>query len=335
MNKRVLNITVSIIVAALFIWLAVRGIDLSELWLQMQQVTFYWVPVFVIIILVSHYLRAERWRLLLKKHEREIPRSTLFAGVMTGYFVNIFVPRLGEISRPVYVAKKLQLNSGNLIGTIVIERLVDVCTMLLLAGVVAVVLTHEFGVLEAMFGLDQVNRAVYLLVPVVLIACLLLFWGIYKLLLSFESKNVVENQFLLKLLSGLRSFSDGVNSLRYVNNWPVFLLLTAGIWTGYILMAYFPFAMLNLGESYSLGINEAVVLTIVSSVGVSIPTPAGIGSYHLLIQQSMWLLYNVPLRTGLTYATVVHAVTILCVLAITPVTLWWDKYHTLTRDSIR
>lgn len=331
MNKRVLNIAVSIIVAALFIWLAIRTIDLSDLWQQMQQVTFYWLPAFFIIIVISHYLRAERWRLLLKMRERDIPRSTLFAGVMTGYFVNIFLPRVGEISRPVYVARKMKLNSGNLIGTIVIERFVDVCSMLLLAAAAAVVLTHEFGMLEAMFGLDHLSRAVYLLIPAVLIACLLLFWAIYKALLLLESKKIIENQLLLKLIAALRSFTEGVNSLRNVNNWPVFILLTAGIWTGYILMAYFPFAMLNLGELYSLGLNEAVVLTIVSSVGVSIPTPAGIGSYHLLIQQSMWLLYDVPLGTGLTYATVVHAVTIISVLAITPVTLWWDKYHTLTR----
>lgn len=330
MNKRVLNIAVSIIVAALFIWLAVRNIDLSDLWSQMQLVTFYWLPVFVIILLASHYLRAERWRLLLKKHERDIPRSTLFAGVMTGYFVNVFVPRLGEISRPVYVAKKQKISSGNLIGTIVIERLVDVCTMFLLIGFVAIYLSRDFGALEEMLGLDQWSRAIYLLVPVALIVSLLLFWGIYKLLLWMESRKVVKNRLLVQFLTTLRSFSDGMNSLRNVNNWPVFALLTAGIWTGYVLMAYFPFAMLNLGELYGLGINDAVVLTIVSSVGVSIPTPAGIGSYHLLIQQSMWLLYDVPLGTALTYATVVHAVTILCVLAITPVTLWWDKYHTLT-----
>lgn len=93
--------------------------------------------------------------------------------------------------------------------------------------------------------------------------------------------------------------------------------------------------MLNLSEFYDLTLQSAIVLTVVSSIGVSIPTPAGIGSYHLLMQQSMWLLYGVPLATGLTFATIAHAVTIILILIIGPLTLWFDKYYTLRTDSNR
>lgn len=335
MNKRSLNIIVSIIVAGLFIWLAVRSVDMGDLWTQIQTVTFYWLPAFIVVLFLSHLLRAERWRLLLKKEQRNIPRSTLFAGVMLGYMLNNVVPRLGEVSRPVYVAKKHDLSSGNMLGTIVMERIIDVCTMLLLMIFIAVYISSDFGVLEQLFGIESWSIYTYLIIPAII---LLLIGGIiafYKLLVWIDSKQMISNPLLQKMIKMSRSFGEGMVSIKHVDNWPMFLLLTAGIWIGYIAMTYIPFYMLNLQELFGLTPADAIVLTLVSSIGVSIPTPAGIGSYHLLIQQSMWLLYSVPLVTALTYATIAHAASVLLVFIIAPLALWWDKYYTLKTADTR
>src|SRR5690625_5544109 len=96
----------------------------------MNSVTFYWLPFVIPVLVFRHYLRAERWKLFLPDPERKVLRSTLFAGVMLGYLVNYLVPRLGELSRPVYVARKNGLSPGKLIGTIVAEQIgrAHVCT---------------------------------------------------------------------------------------------------------------------------------------------------------------------------------------------------------------
>jgi uncharacterized membrane protein YbhN (UPF0104 family) len=101
MRIKALNITLSIAAALLFLWFAFRTIDIDELWQQILLVNYYWLPFFVVLLVFSHYLRAERWRLLLPDEFQHTERSTLFAGVMLGYVVNNIVPRLGEISRPV------------------------------------------------------------------------------------------------------------------------------------------------------------------------------------------------------------------------------------------
>ena len=128
------------------------------------------------------------------------------------------------------------------------------------------------------------------------------------------------------------SFSDGLVSMKKVKSWPMFIVLTAGIWSGYVLMTFIPFFMLDLQMEYGLTLFDAVILTVASSVGVTIPTPAGIGSYHLVMQQTMYLLFDVPPSSGLTYATVLHIVNFLVILMIAPLSLWWDKYYTLVRD---
>lgn len=336
MTKRALNVLLSLSVAALFIWLASRNVDPEEFSRQFSKVSFYWLPLFAGTLLFSHYLRAERWRLLLREEARpNISRSTLFAGVMFGYFMNSLVPRLGEVSRPVYVAKKEGLSSGNLLGTIVMERLVDVCSMLVLMGVVALTLSREFNLLEQLLGIGGWQWYTYLILPLILLGIGLTIWAFYKILIHIDETRDLSSPLLQKIVAAGRSFGEGMISIRNINNWPLFLLLTVGIWVGYISMTYIPFYMLDLQESYGLTLQAAMVLTVVSSVGVSIPTPAGIGSYHLLIQQSMWLLYSVPLATALTFATVAHAVTILLIFLIAPLALWFDKYHTLNNNGRR
>lgn len=336
MSKRVLNLVVSIIVAALFIWLAARNVDAAEFREQFSSVTFYWLPFFIVVMITSHFLRAERWRLFLHEDvKRSVPRSTLFAGVMFGYFMNSLLPRVGEVSRPVYVAKKRGLSSGNLLGTIVLERLIDVCSMLVLMGIVAMTLTAEFDLLEQLLGIESWRWYTYMILPVILVGIVATIWLFYRVLIYIDQNKEISNPLLKRIISATRSFGEGMVSIKNIKNWPAFLLLTAGIWIGYILMMYIPFSMLSLGEVYGLSLQSAMILTVVSSIGVSIPTPAGIGSYHLLIQQSMWLLFQVPLATALTFATVAHAVTIILIFIIGPLSLWFDKYYTLKSGNIR
>lgn len=336
MSKRTLNVALSLIVAALFIWLASRSVDPSEFKEQFSSVTFYWLPAFIIVLLISHYLRAERWRLLLKEEDQpNVPRSTLFAGVMFGYMMNNIIPRLGELSRPVYVAKKQGLSSGNLLGTIVLERLIDICSMMILMALVAILLSTDFELLEQLFGIDGWAWYTYLILPAILLFVVISIWFFYKILIYLDQKNSISNPILEKIVRAGRSFGEGMISIKHIKNWPAFLLLTAGIWIGYITMTYIPFWMLDLQSNFALTFQSAIVLTVVSSIGVSIPTPGGIGSYHLLMQQSMGLLYGVPLATALTFATVAHGTMMLLIFIIAPAALWFDKYHTLKSGNSR
>lgn len=332
MTKRSLQTLLSIVAAILFIWLAFRAVDLNELWMEMKQVTFYWLPFFIPVLLFSHYLRAERWRLFVAGPDKKVHRSTLFAGVMFGYLINNLVPRLGELSRPVYVAKKSGLSHGKLIGSIVAERLFDIFILLLLITATFAYFSGKPGTLDSLFGITDWSWYHYAILPAVILAGIGTILAFRMILLRAEKNGNIKSPVLSKLLDAGLSFSDGVVSLKKVNNWPLFILLTAGIWFGYVLMTFIPFHMLNLQMDYGLDLFDAVILTVASSVGVTIPTPAGIGSYHLAIQQTMYLLFDVPQSTGLTYATVLHIVNFLAILLLGPLSLWWDKYYTLVRD---
>lgn len=332
MNRRTVQTMVSLLAAILFIWLALRTVNPAELWQVMKSVTFYWLPLFIPVLIFSHYLRAERWKLFLPDPERKVFRSTLFAGVMLGYLVNYLVPRLGELSRPVYVARKNELSPGKLIGTIVAERLFDLFILLLLLAATFTYYAGQPGTLDALFGITEWNWYHYTIIPAVIAAGISALLAFRNLLIRAEKKGNIKSPLLSKLMDAGLSFSEGLVSLKRVKSWPMFVLLTAGIWSGYVLMTFIPFFMLDLQTHYGLNLFDAVILTVASSVGVTIPTPAGIGSYHLVMQQTLYLLFDVPPSSGLTYATVLHIVNFLVILMIAPLSLWWDKYYTLVRD---
>lgn len=245
MRVKTLNIIISVAVAAFFIWLALRNIELSELGLQIRIVTYYWLPFFVITLSLSHYLRAERWRLLLPE-ENKVSRVTLFAGVMLGYMMNTIIPRFGEISRPVYVARKEKVNTGNLVGTIVAERLFDLFVMFILCILAIFFLISDPLIIQSLFGIEKWTLFHYSIIPILFIVILSGIWGFYKIIFLADKQIEFQNPVLAKLVSFGKSFGEGMYSLNKVKNWPVFILLTIGIWMGYIIMTYLPFYMLNI-----------------------------------------------------------------------------------------
>ena len=120
-------------------------------------------------------------------------------------------------------------------------------------------------------------------------------------------------------------FKDGILSAREVKNWWLFVLYTILMWSCYTLMTYIPFWMFNMQDVYHLNLLDALVITVISAIGIAIPSPGGIGTYHYLVKQSLLVLFAVPAVTGLAYATITHASMVIFVAIITPIFLFFDK----------
>jgi uncharacterized membrane protein YbhN (UPF0104 family) len=335
--NRALKLIVSLGIAALFMWLAFRNVEFGEIIEAGKDMKWGWIPFFVVSTLTAHFIRAERWRMLFNDGLIPPKRWTLFTGVMFGYLTNIPFPRLGEVTRPIYVARNIGESNSRIIGTIVLERLIDVLSMLLIMAVVGITLVSDPEILSRLFGVDVTDPSVYTTVLLYLGAAgaLAIAGGYlsYRLVISWSTKEGRFGAFALKVREVSSSFFKGVLAVRSLKNWPLFVLYTALIWLFYILMMYIPFWMFDLQEVYTLTFTDAIVLTMVSAVGISIPTPGGVGSYHLFITYSLLVLYAIPESTGLAFATITHAATLLLVIATAPICLAIDKYVVLKEEA--
>lgn len=312
---------------------------LSEVWDYAQQITFYWVPPFGLTLLAGHFLRAERWRLLIEQDKEELRRSTLVAGVLTGYLLNIVGPRLGEVTRPVYVAKREGLSSSKLMGTIVLERIIDVATMLILLLVVSIYLITDLHLLRQIFGEQTVRMfsegfalSELLWVGGTLVLFGLGGWAGWALLRFLGRRFETVRPWVDRLRNAVRMFRDGILAARQVKRWGLFLVYTLLIWSCYTAMSWIPFWMFDMQSVYDLSLLDALVVTVISAIGIAIPSPGGIGTYHYFVKQTLLVLFAVPAVTGLAYATITHAATVLFVALFTPISLAIDKY-VVTREG--
>ena len=335
MNKAVKYI-VGIIFAAFFLWLSFSNVSFEELRKATKGMSWAWLIPFSMALTFSHYIRAERWRLLLGETTLDAHRTTLFAGVMFGYLINIPFPRLGEISRPMYVANQLGESNSKLVGTIVLERFIDVISMFIIMGLVAYFLLSDVDTLSRLFGMDladsQVYAALFLNIwPLILLGIGLIFlgWFIFKRLNKTSHKSI----WLFKMKEIIAQFVEGLLSIKKLQQPLLFVGYTALIWIGYIAMMYIPLWMFDLPLRFDLGWTDAAILTMASAIALSIPSPGGIGSYHYFISYSLGILYTVPEPTGLAFATITHAATMAMVILIAPAALAMDKFLLLQRES--
>lgn len=332
MVKRFLKISLALLLGGVFLWLAFRNVHLQEVWEYTQDIQFGWILPFAISAFCSHVFRAMRWRLLIEHDKKDLDRVTLISGVLVGYLMNIVGPRLGEVSRPMYVAKKEDLSTSKLMGTIVLERIFDVLVMVFLMGVVSVYLISDLDLLKQIFGDETIafltnesSLLTYVWALLFLLVVAFIGYLMIRFIVYLGTKFEVLRVWIDRAKRALVMFKDGILSARKVERWWLFLTYTLLIWFCYTLMTYIPFWMFDMQATYDLDMLDALVITVISAIGIAIPSPGGLGTYHYFVKQSLLVLYAVPGVTGIAYATVTHASMVIFVASITPIVLFIDK----------
>ena len=120
----------SILISLLFSFFAFQNFKLNDLLILLSEINYLIIFSGIILLLFSVYIRALRWQLLFNK--KNIKIKLLFDSELIGYFGNNILPlRLGEILRCVIVSKKTNLKKTYIFGTVVLERFLDMCGVLI------------------------------------------------------------------------------------------------------------------------------------------------------------------------------------------------------------
>ncbi|PSR03534.1 MAG: TIGR00374 family protein [Bacteroidetes bacterium QS_8_68_28] len=301
----------SFVLAGALLWLALRGVDLAKVARALRTADYRWLAPLVGLMLVSHLLRAWRWLLLLRATDappasRPATLRGAFYSVMVGYMVNYAAPRLGEAARTANLSARTRRPFSGVFGTVVVERLLDT---VVLAGALAstvFLLADQLGVLGERFltpALEQV-RAVplrrLLAVGAGLLATgALAVWGLRR---RAGWKNVWE----ARMRPVLASFKEGFLSLGRTGRPWALTVSTLGIWACYGLMAYLPLLVLGMARPYALSVWDGWCLMALGGIGIAVPSPGGIGSYHYITIQSLVWIFAVPKAPAASYAVLTH-----------------------------
>lgn len=303
--KAILQYIIILLVTGLLIWFSLRGLAgkegedkwqyLADTWHSADK---GWLWLMAGIAMISHLVRAERWRMLIGSAGHNASLSNSFLSLMVGYLVNLVIPRGGEVSR-CYNLYKLDKTPVEIsFGTVVVERVTDVICLLLLVAISFVVESEKLfafvGTLPLGEGKLSMGRSLLLggiiLVAIALVAMLVI------------RKNKKLQDFLKKTWLGFR---NGLLSIIKLRNKGTFIFYSILIWFLYFVMSYT--VIRAFPETGHLGMKAVLSLFAIGSIAMAAPLPGGTGSYHVLVPQGLVFLYNIPLADAVAFTFIFHA----------------------------
>lgn len=118
-------IWLGLIISAIFLYLAFRGINYQELWLTLQQINLWWILPGLALYFLAVLVRSLRWQFLLTPIKK-ISIATLFPIISIGYMGNnVFPLRMGEVLATVVLKRRENVSISGSLATIVVERIFD------------------------------------------------------------------------------------------------------------------------------------------------------------------------------------------------------------------
>jgi len=300
------NLILGILLSAVLVWLSVRGIRFQDVADGFRSIRYGYIAPALLGMLVMQVLRSWRWGLILKPLEAIRP-WTVFEVSNVGFLAITALPaRLGELVRPYLIAQKSGVRMTAALGTILVERVMDGMTVLLLA--MAALLWTPFppwlvrsGILfgTAMLGL----------------ILLMIFLSIRKEF-SLQAADVFLRRLPDRLAAPVRGmihhFIDGFRIVRDVR-----LLLQVGalslvIWIVDVAIIYVMFGAFSL----SLPATAALIVMVVLLIGIAIPTAPGfIGNWHYACIVGLGL-FGIPKAEALPFAVVYHFISVLLIAVL-------------------
>ena len=112
---------------------------------QAKTANYSWIVLSIVLAMVSHFIRAYRWKLFVKPMGFEISAFRSFLAVMIGYVSNLVLPRMGEVIKCGALKKMEGVPVSKSFGTIITERVIDLLFLVLLLGLTFLI---EYGRLK-------------------------------------------------------------------------------------------------------------------------------------------------------------------------------------------
>lgn len=258
--------------------------ELNKIKFCFQKANYFYIFLSLIISLFSYWARAYRWKYSLQHLGYQTNFKNDFMSVCVSYFMNLTIPRSGEITRAALLKKYENVPFDKGFGTIVAERIVDLILFLLFVGL-AFVLQFEklYNFIKEKIAFEKI--ILFGIVGLILGVIFLLIW-IYA---EWKIIKKIKNKF-----SGL---IEGMLSIVMMKDKWKYIFFSFLIWFSYLLMFYIP--IYALPETENIGFDIVIMGFIFGSLAVGF-TNGGLGAYPLAIAM-IFSLYGISNEIGTAF----------------------------------
>jgi len=282
-----------------FIWIFLRNLTAEqkqEILNSMGNANYWWIALAIPLGILSHFLRAIRWQMLIETMGYKPRKSNMFFAVMIGYFANLALPRLGEVSRCSILTKYENVPFQKSFGTVITERALDMMIFLFLFFLNLALQAERLSgyIDEKIYKPLQDKLHLNLDLSGAFAILMISFIVIFGIIFLVFRKQITTNSIYLKIKNIISGFVEGMKSLIKVRNIWLFGFYTFSIWALYMLMAYIVF--FSIPESSRLGLDAGLAVLVFGSIGMMV-VQGGIGIYPAIVAETL-VLYGVASAQG-------------------------------------
>lgn len=310
MNKKYIHLVIGLVIIALSLFYAFRGVKITELGNALLSVHYIYLIPAISLVILSYLLRAMRWRYFVSS-VKEVKTSDLFSPLMVGFMANMLPARAGEFIRAYLLSKKARISFSSSFATIFIERLFDLTLVLLLLVFVLVFMPEAFVSGDAATG-NQLLVKVKIFGMVSVSLCLFIF--LFSFLLQYKNNwtmKAVEvcvrpfpRKWGEKIIGLVHSFSEGLKIIRDRRGFFATASLTVLVWATFIFTYYPLYLAFGIAESLPV-ISSLIVLCLTVAIFITVaPTPGFLGSYHLACVTALHGIFGIQKAVALSYGIV-------------------------------
>jgi len=307
------RLLLGMLLAAGLLALFFRGIDWNALSQALRGARAVPLAGLVLVTLAVYSMRAWRWGDLLAPLGR-VGYADLFSATMVGFASGLLVPRAGELLRPWLISRRHPISTSAGFATIILERLIDLITVLALFALYLFVLPTPAAQIEGrLMDVIKLGGAATGVVALGLLAFLVALHsnaervvGAVERLLARAPRWVAE-----PLGRILKAFSEGLAVLRAP--FPHLAKIAAQSLVIWLLIGL-GFHLNHMAFDIDLPFQATFLLIAFLVVGVAIPTPGMVGGFHAFYLIALSQVFGVDRTAAAAAGIAAHALTNLPIL---------------------
>ena len=304
MDNKVKNIIQYIFwaaVAVVLVWFCVKAIDWKEFLAALRMCRWEYVAMSFVVGCVFIVVRGLRWHMLIKPLDPSITKTDVINAYGIGFIANLVLPKLGEAIKIGYIVKdsgkgadgKRHLTVDAAIGTYLAEKAVDA---VILIACIVVFLAGSWGIMKDNLQFSGVMK--WALLAILILAVAFIF-----LCRKLQGRGGIWG----KSWNFICGIGKGLTTIGKLQKPWLFILYTISIWGSFWLTsALIVWALNDIEPFTTLTSADAFGLMVTGSITTIIPVPGGFGAYHGAVATVMQALYDIPIGSGMIYATLNH-----------------------------
>jgi hypothetical protein len=321
-----------IFISAVFVFFIAYQIDFQRLLAALQSAQYGYLIPSVVLLLGTLWLRAWRWRYLLEP-VKPINILNLLSATAIGFMANMILPaRTGEVVRAYIIGQKEQVSKVTCFATIVVERILDLLSVLLILALLLVFVRFPSETAALTKGL-QIGGYVSTLLSVGFLGGLwLLKWKTaLTIRLLRRCLSFLPEQWLGKMIETLLSFISGLQAIAWGQHLLGIGMLSVVLW---LAAAYSNFFILQ-SFGLHLPLYAPFFFLVVQILGVVVPSSPGfIGTYHAAVIVG-FTVFQVSPELALSVAIIMHAAFFFPFILLGLLFLWRENLSLRTLWSVK